>query len=171
MWLNDAIRIRIVFSSLFSVLVESHFYWTHITCDLLFSDRHHLLHPIWWRHFTPVKYGSRDLVLSPSKFHYLSETSLSSTFLFFKYDTVLIPCRFRRIVFRGHVVNSAFVQRIIFETMKDNLCSTDRRRYFEWTVFSLRSSKKKGFHLPVARCRVDSSHSDPDVLRDFDMSR
>ena len=60
-WLNDAIRIRIVFSSRFSVLVESHFYWTHITCDLLFSDWPHLLHPIWWRHFTPGNYVSRDL--------------------------------------------------------------------------------------------------------------
>ena len=64
-WLNDAIRIRVVFSSRLSVLVESHFYWFHYDTYYLwfafFRIDHHLLYPIWWRHFTPGKYVSRDL--------------------------------------------------------------------------------------------------------------
>ena len=66
LWLNDATRIRTVFSSRFSLHVEFHLYRIHYCTHYLwlaffFWIDHHPLHPVWWRHFTPRIHVSRDL--------------------------------------------------------------------------------------------------------------
>ena len=79
-----------------------------ITCDLLFWIDHHLLHPIWWRHFTLGKYVCRDSSFLLLNLTICLRRRCYRRFFFIKYDTVLMSCTFRRSVFRQHVVDSVF---------------------------------------------------------------
>ena len=71
---------------------------------------HHPLHPVWWRHFTPRMHVSRDLSFLLLYWTICFRSRCYRRFLFFKYDTDLTPCGFRRRIFRQHVVHCVFGQ-------------------------------------------------------------
>ena len=143
-WLNDATRIRTVFSSRFSVLVECHLFWSrYCTYYLWFAFRidHHLLDPIWWRHFTTWKYVCRDLsflllnlIICLGRRCYRDFCSSSEILFWFYVDSA------------GGLFDNWYVDRAdeqIYETMKDSLCSARRRRCFECALISSDDKKNK----------------------------